>query len=415
MAPNIPRWTFSRCGRRTLHMPRSEADVSVLVPTYNRGHFIAESLDSILGQTRPPIQVIVINDGSTDCTHSAIKPYLGRIEYLEKANGGRSTAINLGMAKVRGHYVWIMDDDDVALPDALERHLAVLEQHPEFGFTYSNYILAGTGADGRILPAEEKPMSDIPEPERLICMMEQPFLASPSMLVRRSCYQAVGEFDPKLVRCQDYDMNLRLLRQYRSFRVNVPTFYRRLHDGVRGSGADSFPSTEMVRKWQMYGQQIFRRLRRDLPLSEYLPKMPREEPSLVFDTRRAYLQRMVIMASKDLFEEMWEDLALALADPNHTQPLSREERIMIWSTVNYLLRHDNSNFSAPPFLGCIKRLCKGANDRKIQTHLARVIGGQAIRAFKETKYTAALNLMSACFQLLSMTVPSPRQFLQQKD
>jgi glycosyltransferase involved in cell wall biosynthesis len=383
-------------------MPQVQADVSVLLPTYNRSHFLAECLDSILGQTRLPAQVIVIDDGSTDRTQSVLQPYMGMVEYLRKPNGGKSTAINLGMSRVRGSYVWIMDDDDVALPDALEQHLAVLEEHPEVGFTYSNYILAETRPeDGRISPSAVKPMTDIPEEERFLRMMEEPFTTSQAMLVRTSCYRAVGEFDTELVRCQDYDMILRLLRRYRSVWISAPTFYRRKHAGVRGSSADNFAATEMVRKWQFYSQLIFRRLRQELPLSEYLPKSTQETCPGTLDARRAYLQRMMIMASKQLYDEMFEDLQLALSGPDDARALSPQERTLLWSIVNQLVR-DNSAYFRTVFLIQIKKLCTGVTGKEIERHLARAIGGEAIRSFNKGDYTAAFCLSTACLQLLGI-------------
>src|SRR5262249_3615753 len=144
--------------------------------------FIAESLESVLAQTLAPSQVIVINDGSTDHTTTALEPFQARIEYIETENRGKASALNLGMTKVRGEYVWIMDDDDVAIRDALERHVAILESRPEIGFTFSSYIESRTsGENGRISPQKEKALAEFPEEEFLIHLMEECFLIHPTI------------------------------------------------------------------------------------------------------------------------------------------------------------------------------------------------------------------------------------------
>ncbi len=216
-------------------------NVSVLMATYNRARFIAESLESVFAQTHPPSQIIVINDGSTDNTRAALEPFMQRIEYLELENRGKASALNLGMPRVTGDYVWIMDDDDVAVSDALERHLAVLESRPEVGWTYSNFIESTTDREtARIVPQREKTLPEFPEEEFLVRLMEQCFLIHPTILVRASCYREVGSFDPDLIRCQDYEMAVRLARRFPCVRISGPTICYRMHGGTRGSARDTF-------------------------------------------------------------------------------------------------------------------------------------------------------------------------------
>ena len=109
------------------------SNVTIIIPTCNRAHYLGETLDSVLGQTVPPTQVIVVNDGSTNSTLEVLGRYSERIEVIDQENGGRARAVNRAMARVRGEYLWIFDDDDIAVPQNLERHLAVLEAHPEVG------------------------------------------------------------------------------------------------------------------------------------------------------------------------------------------------------------------------------------------------------------------------------------------
>src|SRR5262245_55635717 len=105
--------------------------ITVVVPTYDRAHYLGESLDSVLAQTLPAAEVIVVNDGSTDRTEEVLARFGDRLQVLRTPQGGKSVAVNAALAVAKGEYVWILDDDDVAMPDALERLVAPLESAPE--------------------------------------------------------------------------------------------------------------------------------------------------------------------------------------------------------------------------------------------------------------------------------------------
>ena len=107
--------------------------ISVLVPTYNRAGLLPQCLASLFAQTLPPSEIIVIDDGSEDGTPELLRSYGRRIRPIRKSNGGKSTALNVGLDAVRGDYVWVIDDDDVALPHALERMVAPLVVEPRVG------------------------------------------------------------------------------------------------------------------------------------------------------------------------------------------------------------------------------------------------------------------------------------------
>src|SRR5229473_6986834 len=97
--------------------------VTVLITTYNYGRFIEEAIDSVFSQEYPPdkIQILVVDDGSTDDTSERIKKYGSRIEYFYKPNGGQASALNFGIAKARGEIVTLLDADDFFLPGKLAR------------------------------------------------------------------------------------------------------------------------------------------------------------------------------------------------------------------------------------------------------------------------------------------------------
>src|SRR6267154_2036180 len=97
--------------------------INVLITTYNYGRFIEETIDSVLGQEFPQdqVQIVVVDDGSTDDTAERLKQYGSRIEYFRKANGGQASALNLGIAKARGKILALLDADDLFLAGKLAR------------------------------------------------------------------------------------------------------------------------------------------------------------------------------------------------------------------------------------------------------------------------------------------------------
>jgi glycosyltransferase involved in cell wall biosynthesis len=377
-------------------------NVSVLLPTYNRERFIAESLESVFAQTLLPSQVIVINDGSTDDTTTALEPFRQRIVYLESENRGKASALNLGMAQVTGEYVWIMDDDDVAMSDALERHIAILESRPKVGWTYSSYVESTTNPeDLRIAPQREKTLPNFPDEEFLVRLMEQCFLIHPTILVRASCYREVGLFDPALVRCQDYEMAVRLARRFPSARIAGPTIYYRVHEGARGSAQDTFKAGQIQEKWLEYMQDFIRELRKEMPLSEYLPgcQAPRGRTS---DLRYAYLRRMGIMARKRLYDEMIEDLRLAAqensADFSMLEPKERHLLRELFNSINDPL------FLQKDVLRRIRSACRGPVGSAIRGELIRCLYWDAMNTLRKGTFSQVLSTARAAGRLSGVDV-----------
>jgi glycosyltransferase involved in cell wall biosynthesis len=371
-------------------------NVSVLMATYNRARFIAESLESVFAQTHPPSQVIVINDGSTDNTRAALGPFMHRIEYLESENRGKASALNLGMPRVTGDYVWIMDSD------AVERHLAILESRPEVGWTYSSFVESTTDREtSRIVPQREKTPPNFPEEEFLVRLMEQCFLIHPTILVRASCYRTVGSFDPNLIRCQDYEMAVRLARRFPCVRISGPTIYYRMHGGIRGSARDTFQAGQIQEKWLEYMQTFIRRLRKEMPLSEYLPG--RQTPDCTtLDLRYAYLRRMAIMARKRLYDEMIEDLRSATqentSDFSTLRPVERSLLRDLFNSINDPL------FFEKDVLLRIRSACQGPAGFALRGELIRCLYWDIVNALRTANLSRALGALSATIYLSGVGV-----------
>jgi glycosyltransferase involved in cell wall biosynthesis len=116
----------------------AKPQVSVVIPTYNYGHYIEEAIDSVLSQDFPAgrMEVLVIDDGSTDDTAERVKKYASRIQYFRKANGGQASAFDFGFARARGEIISLLDADDYWFPDKLRSVVEEFEKHPEVGMVY---------------------------------------------------------------------------------------------------------------------------------------------------------------------------------------------------------------------------------------------------------------------------------------
>lgn len=313
----------------------NDARVSVLVPTFNRSRYLGECLDSLLAQTRPPLEVIVIDDGSTDDSAQIVREYGARIRYVHKENGGKSSALNLGMRDVAGDFVWIFDDDDVALADSIARRMDVFTAHPELAFVYTGHYWGKNGVDGRIERGSRHHVPECRDGQLLARLLKGCFFTQPSVLARTACYRELGPFDETLARSQDYDMLIRLAHRYSGMGIDEPSLIVRRHEGARGPETSRHSHFERERVWMKFDQAIGRGIRDSFALAEYLPApvpVPAAavtgaaaEPAPVAAERLALLHRMQVMASKGLIGEMLDDLEQATRVAADV-PLSAEER-----------------------------------------------------------------------------------------
>lgn len=307
-------------------------DVSVIVPTYNRAHYIEECLDSLLNQTCPAIEIIVIDDGSEDDTAGLLRRYGNKIRYLRKENGGKPSAVNLGLSLAQGNLIWLFDDDDVALPGAIEHRVAALKNRPDVGFVYSPHYLGADGPDGRIV---QKNLQIVPyyDDETLFAeLIKGCFFHLATALVRIEAYRLVGGFNVGLLSSEDYDMQIRLAHAFNAVYSPEPSFIFRQHMGHRGAKGIRYAGQQRSKIFQKYDRQVGLKLRSALSLGDYL--VPRtDNVNTIEKTRQALLARMVVMASKACISEMFEDLYAALATLEQGQHLNDNESSLITCAI----------------------------------------------------------------------------------
>lgn len=287
--------------------------VSIIVPTFNRARLLGEALESLVAQSRPAAEILVVDDGSDDDTAAVVARFAPAVTYVRQSNSGKAVALNLGLSKITQETVWIFDDDDIATPQALERLYAPLAADPDLDFTYG----LCDKFEGEWPAPVTEPNTSYQAADRsalYVRLMEDFFIWQGSMLVRRRCYAAVGPFDTRLTRSQDYEMNLRLARRFRGRGLPFVAFHQRHHAGVRGPRGASVQASGVEAAWRKFNQIIFRELHASHDVMEfYVETDPGLDPSR--KTLTAMLQRGCIMARKGLW-------TLAAADMEQAADLS---------------------------------------------------------------------------------------------
>ena len=319
-------------------MPAST--VTAVIATCNRAAYLGQALDSVLAQSVPAAQVIVVDDGSSDDTGTVLRRYGDRIQALRQDNGGKSTALNRALPLARGDYLWIFDDDDVALPHNIETHRAVLDARPDLGFVYSGCEVIRDTVDGGYARHGRLALPIPTDDEIFPRMLEQNFMQQQGMLVRTACYREVGPFDETLDRSQDYEMNLRLARRFAGHGLDAPSFLFREHAGHRGRPGATFAADRRSERWVAFSLQMLPRLYRELSLAEYLPRSQSVLPLDGARRRRALLQRACIMARCGLWPEALPDLEEALLAILPDEPLSPEEEEFCRRMLGLFLQRD---------------------------------------------------------------------------
>lgn len=203
--------------------------VSVIIPTYNYGRFLPRALESVLSQTYTDYEIIVVDDGSTDETYQVVAEYKNKVKYLTKENGGVATARNVGIQVANGNYIAFLDADDAWVPHKLAIQVEYLDNNPEFGMVYADMAHYVSGRKVHDAYLCERGYKHIAQGWIFKNLLSECFIFTPTVLVRKSCFDVVGLHDPKLRTCQDIDMWLRIAEQYQIGFIDQPLAVRHDH------------------------------------------------------------------------------------------------------------------------------------------------------------------------------------------
>jgi glycosyltransferase involved in cell wall biosynthesis len=273
--------------------------VSVVIPAYQCAQYIAQAVQSVLEQSFQEIEVIVVNDGSpdTDALEEALRPYQEYIRYIKQQTGGPAAARNRGILQSAGEFIAFLDSDDYWSPTHLAKQLALLEGQPELGLVYCDCFLVKN--DKPFTRAFiNQPQADHATFESLL--VESSAISTSSVVVSREAIISAGLFDIDFIRCEDFDMWLRM--------------------SFAGVGIAFHPGTEVYHRVNAAGLSANRQaMTHDLirvyqKVSSQLPISPEQ---------RRIVQIMVARAEA---ESLVEKLKESLEDENYAEAIRAADR-----------------------------------------------------------------------------------------
>ncbi len=196
--------------------------VSVVIPTFNRADWLAESVGSVLEQTYPQVELIVVDDGSTDPTPEVVQGFGDRLIYMRVDHRGVSAARNRGVAASRGTLVAFLDSDDVWQRDKVARQVALFRGQPDVQVCYTDEIWIRHGVRVNPKQIHQKHTGWLFEPSLPRCI-----ISPSSIMLRRALWNRLGGFDERLPACEDYDLWLRMTRRVPVTLIPEPLIVKR--------------------------------------------------------------------------------------------------------------------------------------------------------------------------------------------
>ena len=252
--------------------------VSVIIPAFNAARYIARTLDSILAQTYPDVEVIVIDDGSTDDTAARVAAYAPRVQYAWQPNsGGCSKPRNHGIARATGELLVFIDSDDLMAPHRIASEVDALMQHQEAQLVFSNYRdfddnrfdVIGHFDTCPLLSAlleSQQPGTDVvvlnPDVGAELLLTEN--FGSSSPMIRRSVLDAVGLYDETLKASEDFDLQYRVAEAGPIALIPQVGWYKRLHQSSMSSNHENILTHKILTRRRLRAHEADANRRRKL-------------------------------------------------------------------------------------------------------------------------------------------------------
>ncbi len=195
--------------------------ISVIIPTFNRAGFIEKAINSVLAQTLPCAEIVVIDDGSTDATPEIVRRFAEqsgvKIRLLYQENQGASAARNRGIAEARHDLLCFLDSDDQWEPRKLELQLTAMEREPQYLISHTKELWYRHGKRLNQKKKHAPPHGDFFERALSMCVV-----GMSTVMVRRELFRQYGLFAEDMLCCEDYDLWLRVSRKEQFLLVDVP-------------------------------------------------------------------------------------------------------------------------------------------------------------------------------------------------
>jgi len=218
---------------------RTTPFATIVIPTFNQASYLPQALDSLLAQTDPDWEAIIVNDGSTDDTQRIADEYAARdsrFRCIHKSNGGVASALNTGLKNARGDWIHWLSSDDFFEPQKLAVNRQWIEQNPDSSFFFSYFTLLRDATGERERRELWGPIPAVAH--QLLTLFYRNYINGISICVRSEAWRAIGFFDETLRYAQDYDLWLRLLQKHRAVFIPEWTVVSRNH---AAQGSETFP------------------------------------------------------------------------------------------------------------------------------------------------------------------------------
>ncbi len=205
--------------------------ISIVITTYNRSHFLAESLSSAINQTFPATEIIVVDDGSTDDTREVVNNFReNTIRYIKNSvNLGRPEARNRGILEAKGKYILWLDDDDVMEPMIVEEYHKIIDMIPNINLIYGKLRYFGNTKNIEVDFFDPLDFSKV-NGSLIGHLITGCKIPNPCSLVKKELYQEVGEYDVEFERAEDYDFWVRASSRLVPYKADMVVCRYRWHD-----------------------------------------------------------------------------------------------------------------------------------------------------------------------------------------
>ena len=226
-------------------MPR----VSIVIPAYNAGRFLAATINSALASTIKDLEVVVVNDGSGDATQAIAESYPSHVRVINQRNAGMSFSRNRGIASGDSEFVALLDSDDVWHPTKLEAQLRALSERPDYGFSFTDFTF-WNGESRNTFSTDVRTGSVDPEFDGWVYhrLIVTNWALPSSVVFRRTACTALGPFLCDDYKTDDWEYLVRASWQYRAVRLSEPMVLYRQHPQSLSQRVSELPVGEVMRR-----------------------------------------------------------------------------------------------------------------------------------------------------------------------
>jgi glycosyltransferase involved in cell wall biosynthesis len=225
--------------------------VTVAIGSYNMANYLPAAIDSALAQDHDQVEIVVVDDGSTDDTREVVRRYGRRVRYTYQENGGVANANNRALEMAKGEYVHFLDADDVLTPSTVGRLAALLDELPDAGLAHGDALVmdaAGRVYGTRAAPASFAGRRLVPSAEAFKGLLRGCHITNSAVMLRKSVLERVTPFRQRSVPGEDWDLWLRVAAEFDLAHLPISACYYRVH----GASITSGYTVERVMRSHLY-------------------------------------------------------------------------------------------------------------------------------------------------------------------